>query len=103
MPSDDRSGSTTRPVRPLVLIVIDGWGVAPDGPANAVSLAKTPVMDDLWERCPHTTVEASGVHVGLPEGQIGNSEVGHLNIGAGYTVLQDLPRIDHEIDRKSVV
>jgi len=97
MPSDDRSGSTTRPVRPLVLIVIDGWGVAPDGPANAVSLAKTPVMDDLWERCPHTTVEASGVHVGLPEGQIGNSEVGHLNIGAGYTVLQDLPRIDHEI------
>jgi 2,3-bisphosphoglycerate-independent phosphoglycerate mutase len=81
-----------------VLIVIDGWGVAPDGPANAVSLAKTPVMDALWERAPHTTVEASGVHVGLPEGQIGNSEVGHLNIGAGYTVLQDLPRIDHEIE-----
>ena len=98
MPSDDRSGSTNRPARPLVLIVIDGWGVAPDGPANAVSLAKTPVMDGLWERAPHTTVEASGVHVGLPEGQIGNSEVGHLNIGAGYTVLQDLPRIDREIE-----
>jgi 2,3-bisphosphoglycerate-independent phosphoglycerate mutase len=98
MPSDDRSGPPNRSPRPLVLIVIDGWGVAPDGPANAVSLAKTPVMDALWERAPHTTVEASGVHVGLPEGQIGNSEVGHLNIGAGYTVLQDLPRIDHEIE-----
>ena len=98
MPSDDRSGSTTRSTRPLVLIVIDGWGVAPDGPANAISLAKTPVMDALWQDAPHTTVEASGVHVGLPEGQIGNSEVGHLNIGAGYTVLQDLPRIDHEIE-----
>jgi 2,3-bisphosphoglycerate-independent phosphoglycerate mutase len=98
MSSDDRSGSTNRSARPLVLIVIDGWGCAPDGRSNAVSLAKTPVMDRLWERAPHTTVEASGVHVGLPEGQIGNSEVGHLNIGAGYTVLQDLPRIDHEIE-----
>jgi 2,3-bisphosphoglycerate-independent phosphoglycerate mutase len=98
MPPADRSGSTNRPARPLVLIVIDGWGIAPDGPANAVSLANTPVMDRLWQRAPHTTVEASGVHVGLPEGQIGNSEVGHLNIGAGYTVLQDLPRIDHEIE-----
>ena len=98
MPSNDRCGSTNRRSRPLVLIVIDGWGIAPDGPANAVSLAKTPVMDGLWERAPHTSVEASGVHVGLPEGQIGNSEVGHLNIGAGYTVLQDLPRIDHEIE-----
>jgi 2,3-bisphosphoglycerate-independent phosphoglycerate mutase len=98
MPSDDRSGSTNRPTRPLVLIVIDGWGIAPDGPSNAVSLANTPIMDGLWEHAPHTTVEASGVHVGLPEGQIGNSEVGHLNIGAGYTVLQDLPRIDHEIE-----
>jgi 2,3-bisphosphoglycerate-independent phosphoglycerate mutase len=97
MPSDARSGSTNRSARPLVLIVIDGWGIAPDGPANAISLAKTPVMDELWQRAPHTTVEASGVHVGLPEGQIGNSEVGHLNIGAGYTVLQDLPRIDDEI------
>src|SRR5688572_20685429 len=101
MPSDARSGSTNRPTRPLVLIVIDGWGVAPDGPANAITLAKTPVMDRLQESVPFTTVEASGVHVGLPEGQIGNSEVGHLNIGAGYTVLQDLPRIDHEIESGS--
>jgi 2,3-bisphosphoglycerate-independent phosphoglycerate mutase len=98
MPPADRSDSTTRPTRPLVLIVIDGWGCAPDDPANAISLAKTPVMDRLWKTAPHTMVEASGVDVGLPEGQIGNSEVGHLNIGAGYTVLQDLPRIDHEIE-----
>lgn len=84
--------------RPVVLVVIDGWGIAVDGPANAISVANTPVMDELWERAPHTTVEASGTQVGLPEGQIGNSEVGHLNIGAGYPVLQDLPRIDNEIE-----
>ena len=98
MPSDARPESTSKTPRPLVLIVIDGWGIAPDGPANAIGLAKTPVMDDLWQRAPHTEVEASGVDVGLPEGQIGNSEVGHLNVGAGYTVLQDLPRIDHDIE-----
>jgi 2,3-bisphosphoglycerate-independent phosphoglycerate mutase len=80
-----------------VLIVIDGWGCAAEGSSNAISRAETPVMDRLWASSPHTTVEASGVYVGLPEGQIGNSEVGHLNIGAGYTVLQDLPRIDDEI------
>ena len=88
---------STKRARPLVLIVIDGWGIAPDGPSNAIALAQTPVMDRLWNTAPHTTVEASGEDVGLPAGQIGNSEVGHLNIGAGYTVLQDLPRIDHEI------
>jgi len=86
------------PRYPLALIVLDGWGCAPDGPANALSLASTPAMDRLWETSPHTTVEASGAAVGLPAGQIGNSEVGHLNIGAGYTVLQDLPRIDQEIE-----
>jgi 2,3-bisphosphoglycerate-independent phosphoglycerate mutase len=84
--------------RPLVLIVLDGWGCAADGPTNAISVADTPAMTGLWERWPHTTVEASGADVGLPAGQIGNSEVGHLNIGAGYTVLQDLPRIDHQIE-----
>jgi 2,3-bisphosphoglycerate-independent phosphoglycerate mutase len=98
MASAARSGSSGPGSRPLVLIVIDGWGCAPDGPANAISEAKIPVMDRLWQSAPHTTVEASGIDVGLPEGQIGNSEVGHLNIGAGYTVLQDLPRIDHEIE-----
>ncbi|MCC7368131.1 MAG: 2,3-bisphosphoglycerate-independent phosphoglycerate mutase [Chloroflexi bacterium] len=97
MASDARSDSSTPGARPLVLIVIDGWGIASDGPSNAISLAKTPTMDRLWASCPHTSVEASGAFVGLPEGQIGNSEVGHLNIGAGYPVLQDLPRIDHDI------
>ncbi len=84
--------------RPLALIIIDGWGCAPAGPSNAVAVAETPTMDRLLASSPHTTVEASGTAVGLPAGQIGNSEVGHLNIGAGYPVLQDLPRIDREIE-----
>jgi 2,3-bisphosphoglycerate-independent phosphoglycerate mutase len=97
-PPDSSPASLTESARPLVLIVIDGWGIAPDSPSNAITLAQTPVMDRLWNTAPHTTVEASGEAVGLPSGQIGNSEVGHLNIGAGYTVLQDLPRIDREIE-----
>jgi 2,3-bisphosphoglycerate-independent phosphoglycerate mutase len=76
------------------LIVLDGWGVAPDGPGNAVSLARTPVFDELWSRYPHTQLTASGTAVGLPAGQMGNSEVGHLNLGAGAVVKQDLTRID---------
>src|SRR5436190_3872290 len=102
MAPDVRTETSSAPApstrRQLVLIVIDGWGCAPDGPSNAITVANTPTMDRLERTCPHTTVEASGEAVGLPEGQIGNSEVGHLNIGAGYTVLQDLPRIDHEIE-----
>ncbi len=89
---------TGRPGPAVVLIVLDGWGLAEPGPTNAISVAATPTMDRLWEAAPHSTVEASGLAVGLPDGQIGNSEVGHLNMGAGYTVLQDLPRIDHEIE-----
>jgi 2,3-bisphosphoglycerate-independent phosphoglycerate mutase len=77
-----------------VLVVLDGWGLAPDGPGNAVSLAQTPVFDELWERYPHTTLTACGLAVGLPEGQMGNSEVGHMNLGAGAVVMQDLTRID---------
>jgi 2,3-bisphosphoglycerate-independent phosphoglycerate mutase len=78
----------------VVLIVLDGWGLAPDGPGNAVSLAKTPVFDELWSSRPHTQLIAMGPSVGLPEGQMGNSEVGHLNLGAGAIVPQDLARID---------
>ena len=74
--------------------MLDGWGLAPDGPGNAVSLASTPVFDSLWERYPTTTLTASGLAVGLPDGQMGNSEVGHLNLGAGSVVMQDLTRID---------
>jgi 2,3-bisphosphoglycerate-independent phosphoglycerate mutase len=78
----------------VCLIVLDGWGLAPDGPGNAVALADTPVFDALWERHPHTTLTAKGEDVGLPPGQMGNSEVGHLNLGAGAIVPQDLARID---------
>ena len=78
----------------VVLVVLDGWGLAEAGPGNAVSLASTPVFDDLWARYPHTQLTACGPAVGLPEGQMGNSEVGHLNLGAGSVIRQDLTRID---------
>ena len=77
--------------------MLDGWGLAPDGPGNAVSLADTPVFDELWARYPHTTLTAGGHAVGLPDGQMGNSEVGHLNLGAGAVVMQDLTRIDEAV------
>ena len=72
------------------LVVLDGWGLAEPGPGNAVAQARTPVFDELWRAYPHTTLTASGRAVGLPEGQMGNSEVGHLNLGAGSVVRQDL-------------
>jgi 2,3-bisphosphoglycerate-independent phosphoglycerate mutase len=78
----------------VCLVVLDGWGLAADGPGNAVSLAHTPVFDALWARYPHTTLTACGAAVGLPDGQMGNSEVGHLNLGAGAVVKQDLTLID---------
>jgi 2,3-bisphosphoglycerate-independent phosphoglycerate mutase len=85
-------------LKPVALVVLDGWGLAEPGPGNAVELAETPVFDDLWERYPHTTLTAWGPAVGLPEGQMGNSEVGHLNLGAGAIVKQDLLRIDEAIE-----
>ncbi len=85
------------PVPSLALVVLDGFGIAPDGPGNAISQASTPVFDELWSRFPHTTLSASGRDVGLPDGQMGNSEVGHLNLGAGSVVEQDLTRIDDAI------
>jgi 2,3-bisphosphoglycerate-independent phosphoglycerate mutase len=84
---------------PLVaLVILDGWGCALPGPGNAVEQARTPVFDELWARYPHTTLEASGAAVGLPEGQMGNSEVGHLTIGSGRVPFQDLVRINRAID-----
>lgn len=83
----------TPKIQPLVLIVMDGWGCAPEGPGNAVALANTPVFDSLWQKYPHTLLDPSGTRVGLPPGQMGNSEVGHLNLGAGRVVYQDLVRI----------
>jgi 2,3-bisphosphoglycerate-independent phosphoglycerate mutase len=87
----------TQPASSVCLVVLDGWGLADPGPGNAVWLARTPVFDELWRRYPHTTLAASGRAVGLPEGQMGNSEVGHLNLGAGAVVRQDLVRIDDAI------
>ena len=84
---------------PLVcLVVLDGWGLAPPGPGNAVDLAETPAFDRLWATFPHTRLDASGRAVGLPDGQMGNSEVGHTNLGAGRVVRQDLVRIDDDIE-----
>jgi 2,3-bisphosphoglycerate-independent phosphoglycerate mutase len=88
---------TSLPAKCACLIVLDGWGLAEPGPGNAVSLARTPVFDELWASYPHTTLTAWGRAVGLPEGQMGNSEVGHLNLGAGAVVRQDLVRIDDAI------
>jgi 2,3-bisphosphoglycerate-independent phosphoglycerate mutase len=88
------AGPRGLPASSACLVVLDGWGLAEPGPGNAVSLARTPVFDELWSSCPHTTLTASGRAVGLPEGQMGNSEVGHLNLGAGAVVRQDLVRID---------
>ncbi len=90
--------STFSPVPSLALIVLDGWGLAPSGPGNAVALADTPVFDRLWAEYAHTTLTAWGEAVGLPEGQMGNSEVGHLNLGAGAVVKQDLMRIDEAVE-----
>jgi len=78
--------------------VLDGWGCAPPGPGNAVEQAATPVFDRLWAEYPHTTLEASGEAVGLPPGQMGNSEVGHLTIGSGRVLYQDLMRINKAIE-----
>ena len=90
-------GPSELPAPSAVLIVLDGWGLAPDGPGNAVSLARTPVFDELWSSYPHTQLTASGRAVGLPDGQMGNSEVGHMNLGAGAVVMQDLTRIDEAV------
>jgi 2,3-bisphosphoglycerate-independent phosphoglycerate mutase len=83
--------------KPVVLIILDGWGIAPPGPGNAVTLAKTPNMNKYWSVYPHALLSASGESVGLPKGEKGNSETGHLNLGAGRIVFQDLPRINLSI------
>jgi len=92
------SGEPGRPpVDGVCLVVLDGWGLAEPGPGNAVELAQTPVFDELWRRHPRSTLTAWGPAVGLPEGQMGNSEVGHLNLGAGAVVKQDITRIDEAV------
>jgi 2,3-bisphosphoglycerate-independent phosphoglycerate mutase len=88
--------------RPVMLAILDGWGWREDAADNAVRLARTPGFDKLWETCPHALLHTSGKDVGLPDGQMGNSEVGHLNIGAGRVVLQDLPRINQAVDNGEI-
>ncbi len=83
---------------PVALVILDGWGIAPRSDANAVLLAETPRFDRLWQAYPHTTLSASGEDVGLPPGIMGNSEVGHLNLGAGRVVRQEVSRINAAID-----
>lgn len=85
-------------VPPMVLIILDGWGYRDTADGNAIATAKTPVMDSLWAAYPHTLIRTSGKDVGLPDGQMGNSEVGHLNIGAGRIVPQELVRISDAVE-----
>jgi 2,3-bisphosphoglycerate-independent phosphoglycerate mutase len=88
--------------RPVMLVVLDGWGWREEVADNAIRQARTPTFDRLWANCPHAFLHTSGEDVGLPPGQMGNSEVGHLNIGAGRLVMQDLPRIDAAIARGDI-
>ncbi|HIX62253.1 MAG TPA: 2,3-bisphosphoglycerate-independent phosphoglycerate mutase, partial [Candidatus Halomonas stercoripullorum] len=88
----------TTPPRPVALIILDGYGHNPDPANNAVAAARTPNMDQLWQARPHALLHTDGKHVGLPEGQMGNSEVGHMNLGAGRVVYQELTRISKAID-----
>ncbi|NDJ16529.1 2,3-bisphosphoglycerate-independent phosphoglycerate mutase [Myxacorys almedinensis] len=91
------------PVSPVVLIILDGWGYREDTDGNAIAAAKTPVINSLWAAYPHTLIRTSGKDVGLPDGQMGNSEVGHLNIGAGRVVPQELVRISDAVEDGSLL
>src|SRR5215467_15792750 len=84
-------------IRPVMLVILDGFGWREESADNAVRQASKPNFDRLWQSCPHAFLHTSGGDVGLPEGQMGNSEVGHMNIGAGRVVMQELPRIDSAI------
>jgi 2,3-bisphosphoglycerate-independent phosphoglycerate mutase len=97
--SDQGGGASPRPAGsgPLVLVVLDGWGLREEREENAIAHARTPNMSHWWRTCPHTQVETSGLHVGLPDGQMGNSEVGHMNLGAGRVIYQDYTRINRAI------
>src|SRR5471032_3171010 len=89
--------SPVRAPRPVILCILDGWGHRPDLKYNAILAARTPNYDRLIATCPQSLIEASETFVGLPKGQMGNSEVGHMNLGAGRVAVPDLPRIDDAI------
>ena len=110
-PSQKQSASCTAervpcasaaPVAPMVLAILDGCGYRPESDHNAVREADTPVMDALWAAYPHTLIEASGAAVGLPDHQMGNSEVGHLTIGSGRIIRQELVRIGQAVRSGSI-
>ncbi len=94
---------TKAPVSPVVLVILDGWGYREATDGNALAVAETPVMDSLWAAYPSTLIQTSGKAVGLPEGQMGNSEVGHLNIGAGRVVPQELVRISDAVEDGTIL
>jgi len=94
---------TKAPVAPVVLVILDGWGYCEQTRGNAIVAAKTPIVDSLWAAYPHTLIHTSGKAVGLPDGQMGNSEVGHLNIGAGRVVPQELVRISDAVEDGSIL
>ena len=107
IPSHHDSGvassfSDSRTVAPVVLCILDGWGYRAEADHNAIQAASTPVMDALWHAYPHTLIEASGAAVGLPDGQMGNSEVGHLTIGSGRIIRQELVRISQAVQDGSL-
>jgi 2,3-bisphosphoglycerate-independent phosphoglycerate mutase len=91
------------PVAPVALIILDGWGYRESAEGNAIQVADTPIIDSLWAAYPHTLIRASGKDVGLPKGQMGNSEVGHLNLGAGRIVPQELVRISDAVEDGSLL
>ena len=90
-------------VAPVVLAILDGWGHREEIEHNAVKQASTPVIDALWHAYPHTLIEASGADVGLPDEQMGNSEVGHLTIGAGRIIQQELVRISNTVKENKLI
>jgi 2,3-bisphosphoglycerate-independent phosphoglycerate mutase len=99
--SPEQHGSAAGTAPLVALVILDGWGIAPAGPGNAVEQAETPVFDRLRAEYPHTELAASGPAVGLPPGQMGNSEVGHLTIGSGRVLYQDLMRVNRSIEDRS--
>ena len=87
----------TQKPKPIVLVILDGWGIAQDSPGNAITRANPKNFNNLWFSFPHALLVASGQAVGLPQGHVGNSEVGHINLGAGRVVFQDLLRVNNAI------
>ena len=83
--------------KPLVLLILDGFGYSPESTHNAIANAHAPTWNDIWKHAPHTLIHTSGMHVGLPDGQMGNSEVGHMTLGAGRVVYQNYTRINKAV------